>query len=100
MVKTNRISVFNYLEGIFAHTYVNVEDDIFTVTSTCNNTRSAGIQLRRGHMILDHYAVAVDVHVRKDGSDSLPYIIISGNHYHSVRKLIGKFIIDSEEKFQ
>ena len=35
-------------------------------------------------MILDHYAV----------------VDLSGNHYHSVRKLIGKFIIDSEEKFQ
>ena len=27
-------------------------------------------------------------------------LFLSGNHYHSVRKLIGKFIIDNEEKFQ
>ena len=53
---------------------MNVENDKFTVTSTQGTvlivrTRSAGVQLRRGHMILDHSAV-VDVHVRNDGSDS------------------------------
>ena len=46
--------------------------------------------------------VVVDVHVRTDGRDSAfgHALFLSGNHYHSVRKLIGKFIIDNEEKFQ
>ena len=46
MVKTNRICVMNnYLELVCSD--VNARN--------CTNTRSAGVQLRRGHMIFDHY---------------------------------------------
>ena len=41
--------------------------------------------------------------VRKDGEWLIVFghaLFLSGNHYHSVRKLIGKFIIDNEKKFQ
>ena len=59
MVKTNRISVMNnYLEGIFARTCVEyIHSDVNA--RNCTNTRSAGVQLRRGHMILDRYVFLI-----------------------------------------